>query len=238
VIFNSLTFFAFLVPVLALYWVLPRQPRLWLIFLSGLVFYSFWRVEYVVLMMVPTVVDYFAALAIAGTDDPRRRRLYLLLSVGSNLAILFYFKYLIFFAGAGVGLLQLLGFDVEPPRWSIILPLGISFYTFETISYTVDVYRRFIRPEKNFVLYGCFVTFFPQLVAGPILRAVEKIPKISNRPPFRWADLVLGAQRVVASNSPWRRSRRSTCGRSPSCSASRSTSTSAATRTSRSDARE
>ena len=197
-IFNSLTFFVFLVAVVALYWVLPRQPRLWLIFLSGLLFYSFWRVEYVFLLMIPTVIDYFAALAIHATEDPKRRRLYLLLSVGSNLSILFYFKYLLFFADAGVGLLQFLGFDVEPPRWSIILPLGISFYTFETISYTVDVYRRFIRPERNFVLYGCFVTFFPQLVAGPILRAVEKIPKISVRPPFRISDFVTGIQRVIA----------------------------------------
>jgi D-alanyl-lipoteichoic acid acyltransferase DltB (MBOAT superfamily) len=198
VIFNSLTFLVFLVVVLALYWVLPRRPRMWLLFLSGLVFYSFWRVEYVFLMMIPTVIDYVAGRAIGATEDPRRRRLYLFLSVGSNLAVLFYFKYLMFFAGAGVGLLQLLGFEVEPPRWNIILPLGISFYTFETISYTVDVYRRFIRPERDFVVYGSFVTYFPQLVAGPILRAIEKIPKLSNRPPFRLSDFADGVRRVLA----------------------------------------
>ena len=197
-IFNSLTFLIYLAIMLTLYWTLPRRPRLWVIFLGSLLFYAFWRVEYVFLMMIPTVVDYVAGRAIYATEDPKRRKLFLVLSVGSNLAILFYFKYLLFFADAGVGLLQFLGFDVEPPRWSIILPLGISFYTFETISYTVDVYRRFIRPERDFVVYGCFVTFFPQLVAGPILRAAEKIPKLSQRAPFRLSDFAIGLRRVVA----------------------------------------
>ena len=196
-IFNSITFLVYLAVMVSLYWVLPRRPRLWLLFLGSLVFYGFWRVEYIFLMLIPTVIDYVAGLAIHATQDERRRRLYLTLSVGSNLAILFYFKYLIFFADAGVGLLQLLGFAVEPPGWSIILPLGISFYTFETISYTVDVYRRFIEPERDFVVYGCFVTFFPQLVAGPILRAAEKIPKLSHRPPFRLTDFAIGLRRVL-----------------------------------------
>jgi D-alanyl-lipoteichoic acid acyltransferase DltB (MBOAT superfamily) len=198
VIFNSISFVVYLAIMVSLYWVLPRRPRLWLIFLGSLVFYSFWRVEYTLLMMIPTVIDYVAGLAIHASEDPKRRRLYLVLSLGSNLAVLFYFKYLLFFAGAGVGLLGLLGFDVPPPRFSIILPLGISFYTFETMSYVIDVYRRFIRPERDFVVYGCFVTFFPQLVAGPILRAVEKIPKLSDRPPFQLSDLAIGLQRVLA----------------------------------------
>ena len=196
-IFNSVSFVAYLAIMLSLYWLLPRRPRLWLLFLGSLVFYSFWRVEYALLMLVPTVVDYFAAIAIDASRAPRRRRLILALSLGSNLAMLFYFKYLLFFAGAGVGLLNWLGFDVPPPRFSIVLPLGISFYTFETMSYVIDVYRRFIRPERDFVVYGCFVTFFPQLVAGPILRAAEKIPKLSQRPRFRLSDFLIGFRRVL-----------------------------------------
>jgi D-alanyl-lipoteichoic acid acyltransferase DltB (MBOAT superfamily) len=197
VTFNSVTFVVYLAIMLALYWLLPRRPRLWLLFLGSLVFYGFWRVEYIVLMLIPTVIDYFAALAIDASRSRARRRLILVLSLGSNVALLVYFKYLLFFATAGAGLLDWLGFDVPPPRFSIVLPLGISFYTFETMSYVIDVYRRFIRPERDFVVYGCFVTFFPQLVAGPILRAAEKIPKLSQRPPFRLSDFTIGLRRVL-----------------------------------------
>ncbi len=196
-IFNSVTFLLFLAIVVPLYWVLPRTARLWLVFLASLAFYGFWRVEFLPLLLVSTVTDYVAARAIDATADLRRRRVFLGLSLAVNLGLLFYFKYLIFFADNATGLLQLLGFDVEAPRLSIVLPLGISFYTFQTISYTVDVYRGFIKPEKNFVLYGCYVTYFPQLVAGPILRAREVLPQLDRRPDFALEDLAEGFRRVL-----------------------------------------
>ena len=197
-IFNSVTFLLFLVAVVILYWILPRGPRLWMIFGSSLVFYGFWRVEYTALLLVSTVVDYVAGLAIHRSADPGRRRVYLGVSLATNLGLLFYFKYLMFFAGQGAGLLRTLGFDVAEPAFSIVLPLGISFYTFQTISYTVDVYRGFIAPERNFALYGCYVTFFPQLVAGPILRAREVISQLDRRPAFRLDDLAVGVRRVLS----------------------------------------
>jgi alginate O-acetyltransferase complex protein AlgI len=198
VIFNSLTFLLFLCVVLLLYWALPRRSRLWMLFLASLTFYGFWRVEFLPVMLLSTVVDYVAARSIAASGSPARKRAWLGLSLVVNLGLLFYFKYLIFFADNVTGLLRFLGFDVAEPAFSIILPLGISFYTFQTISYTVDVYRGFLRPEKDFVLYGCFVTYFPQLVAGPVLRAREVIPQLSTRPPFHLEDLAEGARRVLS----------------------------------------
>jgi D-alanyl-lipoteichoic acid acyltransferase DltB (MBOAT superfamily) len=102
-----------------------------------------------------------------------------------------------FFAENTTSLLQFLGLDVETPTFSIILPLGISFYTFQTISYTVDVYRKFIRPERDFILYACYVTFYPQLVAGPILRAREVLPQLRNRAVFEISSFNVGLTRVL-----------------------------------------
>jgi D-alanyl-lipoteichoic acid acyltransferase DltB (MBOAT superfamily) len=196
-IFNSVTYLLFLAAVVPLYWLLPRRARLWMTFAASLVFYGFWRVEFVPLMLLSALVDYFAALGIDATEDPRRRKLYLAASLTVNFGLLFIFKYLMFATENAFGLLNLLGFDVEPPRFSIVLPLGISFYTFQTVSYTIDVYRRFIRPERDFILYGCYVTFFPQLVAGPILRASELLPQLDRRPRFSLQDFTRGLERLA-----------------------------------------
>ncbi len=137
-IFNSVTFLLFLAIAAGLYWLLPRRPRLWMIFLASLTFYGFWRVEFLPVMLASTLVDYVAARVIHGSEDERRRRVFLGLSLTVNLGLLFYFKYLIFFAENAAGLLRTLGLDVADPAFSIILPLGISFYTFQTISYSAD----------------------------------------------------------------------------------------------------
>jgi D-alanyl-lipoteichoic acid acyltransferase DltB (MBOAT superfamily) len=195
VIFNSVTFLVFLALVTALYWALPRRPRIWMLFLGSLTFYGFWRVEFLPLMLLSTVIDYVAARRIV--EVPHQKRLWVALSLSVNLFLLFLFKYLMFATENVMGLLQFFGLDVAPPEFSIILPLGISFYTFQTISYTLDVYRGFVKPEKNFALYGCYVTFFPQLVAGPILRANEVMPQIRVRPHFSLEDFTSGVQRVL-----------------------------------------
>lgn len=196
-IFNSVTFLLFLALTVALYWILPRRARLWMVFLSSLTFYGFWRVEFVPVMLLSAVTDYLVSLRIAATPDDRVRKRLLAISLGVNLGLLFIFKYLIFFTENALSLARLAGLDADPILWNIILPLGISFYTFQTISYTVDVYRGFIEPETDFVLYGCYVTFFPQLVAGPVLRAREVLPQLSKRPAFRPADLAAGLRRIL-----------------------------------------
>ena len=148
-------------------------------------------------MFLSASTDYFVAIRIEATDDAKKRRSWLLLSLGVNIGLLCYFKYLFFILDNAVTVLNLFGHEVRMPVLNIILPLGISFYTFETISYVVDVYRRFIPAEKSFLMYGCFVTFFPKLVAGPVLRAAEMLPQFSATPVFGLESFVSGLRRIL-----------------------------------------
>ena len=148
-------------------------------------------------MFLSAVTDYVVAMRIEATEDPARRRSWLLLSLTVNLGLLCYFKYLFFIIDNAVAVLNVLGIEARAPVLNIVLPLGISFYTFETISYVVDVYRRFIPAERIFVMYGCFVTFFPKLVAGPILRAGEMLPQFDAVPVFRLDTFVSGLKRIL-----------------------------------------
>lgn len=195
-IFNSLTYILLLIIVVGLYWILPYRARLLLIFTASLVFYGFWRLEFLWVMLLSVIVDYFVALHMPGSSDSRKKHL-LWISLGVNLGLLFYFKYLLFFADNAIGLANFLGAEIDPLVLTIILPLGISFYTFQTISYSVDVYRGLIKPERDFVLYACYVTFFPQLVAGPVLRAAEVIHQFAQRPSFAWEHIALGGRRII-----------------------------------------
>jgi len=195
-IFNSLTYLLLLIVVVLLYWILPYRARLLLVFIASLTFYGFWRVEFLPVLLLSTVVDWWVAQRMS--DRSEQHRFYLLLvSLTVNLGLLFYFKYLIFFADNAIGFANLLGAEIDPFALNIVLPLGISFYTFQTISYTVDVYRRFIEPERDFVLYACYVTFFPQLVAGPVLRAAEVIHQFANRAAFSPEHIFIGMRRIL-----------------------------------------
>ncbi len=196
-IFNSVTFLVFLALVTVLYWTLPRRPRLWLLLIASLTFYGFWRVEFVPVMLLSAATDFLVALRLARTRDPRGRKLLLATSLVVNLGLLAYFKYLLFFADNLGVMASWVGSGWRPPAFDIVLPLGISFYTFQTISYTVDVYRGHREPVRDPVLYGVFVTFFPQLVAGPVLRASEVVPQLVRRPAFDLDDLAVGARRVL-----------------------------------------
>lgn len=197
-IFNSVTFLVFLFIVVGLYWVLPRKSRLILLLVASVTFYGFWRFEYTFLMLASALNDYIISLQIEKSKTVKRKKQLLYLSLFVNLGFLFYFKYLMFFAENAVGLLNIFGFDFATPEFSILLPLGISFYTFQTISYTVDVYRGHIKPYKDFALYGSYVTFFPQLVAGPILRAPEVIEQLAQRKKFKIKFLNEGILRLMA----------------------------------------
>ena len=124
-------------------------------------------------MLFSAFIDFSMSQFIFKSSNERHKKLFLFISLFSNLGLLFIFKYLYFFTSNIQGLFSLLSINLNIRHFDLILPLGISFYTFQTISYTVDVFRGFIKPEKNFILYGCYVTFFPQLVAGPILEQVR-----------------------------------------------------------------
>lgn len=197
-IFNSLTFLIFLTVVVILYWSLPKLARLWMISVMSLVFYGFWKPQYTLLLIFAAVLDYFVAREIDRRQEKRSRRNFLILSLVLNLGILVYFKYLIFFKDNLEAVLNSFGTDVHIfPYLKIILPIGISFYTFETISYTVDVYRRHIKPEKNFISYLSFLVYFPHLIAGPILRAADILPQFATKRKFNWLNITEGFKKII-----------------------------------------
>jgi D-alanyl-lipoteichoic acid acyltransferase DltB (MBOAT superfamily) len=198
-LFNSATYLLLFLPlVVVLYWHLPRRPRMWLILLSSLLFYGFWRFDFIPLVLFSAMLDYYLALWIDKADEPKARRRLMLISVAANLLILGFFKYLIFFVESGYSIARLLGYDPGVVGLKIILPLGISFYIFQTLSYTIDVYRREIPPERDVLKYLCFVTFFGHMVAGPILRARVLLPQFESRPAFQGAFVTEGLKRIIA----------------------------------------
>jgi alginate O-acetyltransferase complex protein AlgI len=181
VLFNSATFAVFYLVVFALYWWLrARTPQNVLLLLASWVFYGAWSWKFLLLLIASTVLDYVCGLLIASSKSQRRKRLVLLISVTSNLLFLATFKYLGFFISEFAELLRALGFDPHLPVLQIVLPIGISFYTFQTIGYIVDVYRGKVRAARNPLDYALYVAFFPQLVAGPIERAAHLLPQFQN----------------------------------------------------------
>jgi alginate O-acetyltransferase complex protein AlgI len=181
--FASRAFFVFLPLVLLGYHVLPTRAQKyhWLLAASWL-FYLSWNPWFIWVILFTTVVDYWAGLLIESAGTPRRRYLWLLLSLCTNLGFLAVFKYTNFFLTNSLAVARELSWPA--PAWSvsIILPLGISFHTFQGISYTLDVYRGKVRAVRSFVDFALFVAFFPQLVAGPIVRAVEFLPQMATPP--------------------------------------------------------
>lgn len=188
----------FLPIVVAAYWSSNLRVRHWIILASSLLFYGFWKIEFLPLMIVSASFDYFASLAISQTDNRRRRKTYLVLAMTANLVILGFFKYLIFFRDTIWSIAEFSGYQPSFVELNIILPLGISFYTFQTMSYTIDVYRREIPPERDWLKYLCFVTFFPQLVAGPIVRAGDLLPQLQRKLSFSTSQFVSGLECVIA----------------------------------------
>jgi alginate O-acetyltransferase complex protein AlgI len=177
-VFNSLTFILFFIILL----ILHNLPFSWRIkkfnlLIASYIFYAAWSPPFVILLWVATLIDWFIAQWMAKTEDNKKRKRILLLSIFANLGMLSYFKYGNFLINNFVNLVNAIGIEYHPPAPSIILPIGISFYTFVTLSYTIDVYRRKIQPAKSFLNYALLITFFPHLVAGPILRAAQFLPQ-------------------------------------------------------------
>jgi alginate O-acetyltransferase complex protein AlgI len=178
--FNSLEYVLFLPLVVVLFYGLPQRYRWVLLLIASYVFYVSWRVEYIVLVLASTLIDYLAALRIhAGRTEATRWR-WLMFSVSINVGLLITFKYL---EPAFDGINKLLAWGDAPwrlPLLDILLPIGISFYTFQTLSYTIDVYRGVSLPERNLGLFALYVSFFPQLVSGPIERSTTLLPQFSQ----------------------------------------------------------
>lgn len=177
-LFSSIPFFYFLPCVLFGTAVLPQPWKNRFLLLASYFFYGSWDWRFLGLILLTTAVDYSVSRALAGTQDSRRRYHLLLVSVSVNLGILGFFKYCDFFVGSAVQLLEAAGLHASVPTLNIILPVGISFYTFQSMSYVVDVYRRQLDPAPGFLDYALFVSYFPQLVAGPIERASRLMPQI------------------------------------------------------------
>ena len=179
-LFNSLQFLVFFPIVAALYFATPDRFRWLLLLIASYYFYMCWRPVYVLLIVASTLIDYFVALKMGGCATKPERRKYLWLSLIGNLGLLFTFKYANF---ASQSLHDILGFaDVryDVPMLDLLLPIGISFYTFQTLSYTIDIYRGQRKPERHLGKFAVYVAFFPQLVAGPIERAKTLLPQFGE----------------------------------------------------------
>ncbi|HRV93921.1 MAG TPA: MBOAT family protein [Anaerolineae bacterium] len=178
-LFNSPEYFVFLIIVLILYYSLKHRLQNYMLLIVSYIFYGFWDYRFLSLIVISTLVDYMVSLHIArAKESPRKRRLLLIVSIVVNLGILGFFKYFNFFIHNTEHVLSLAGFEPHLPVLYILLPVGISFYTFQTMAYTIDVYRGKLEPVKNFFDFALYVCYFPQLVAGPIERAQNLIPAI------------------------------------------------------------
>ncbi len=187
-IFTDASFFIFIAIILAAYWILrARTPQNILLLIGSYVFYGWIHPWFCILIAVSTLVDYTVGLAIYRAE--RRRRLYLGISLMTNLGMLGFFKYFNFFTENVYQIAMGIGLNVDPVVLKIFLPVGISFYTFQTLSYTIDIYRRQMEPRTNFIDFALFVSFFPQLVAGPIERAQRFLPQIES--PRKWSGELL-----------------------------------------------
>jgi D-alanyl-lipoteichoic acid acyltransferase DltB (MBOAT superfamily) len=186
-LFNSFEFFIFFPIVLTAYWLLPLRQQNLMLLAASYLFYGFWDWRFLSLIALSTLIDYSAGLKIEQARvsgvavSQKHMKLWLLISICSNLGILGFFKYYNFFVQSAQEMLALAGLDIGFMRLDIVLPVGISFYTFQTMSYTIDVYRGVLRPIRNLSDYALYLSYFPQLVAGPIERATNLLPAITKR---------------------------------------------------------
>jgi alginate O-acetyltransferase complex protein AlgI len=186
-LFCSKTFLYFFVAVITAYWALPwHRARIWLLLIASFYFYASWNKWLGCLIALSTMIDYLLARGMDRFHAANVRRTLVTLSVGGNLCLLAYFKYANFFLRSAEEALRALGAEASLPVLQVILPVGISFYTFEAISYMIDVYRRKIPAERSLVNLLLFITFFPHLVAGPIVRASDFLCQVDRRKRWSW----------------------------------------------------
>lgn len=194
-LFNSLTFIIFFIIVVGLYYTLPHKIRWIMLLIASYIFYMGWRAELIVLILFISFVNYFASVLIDKHRDKSKK--YLVISLLISFGFLFIFKYLMFISDTFRYIYEYFGLEYPIGRFNIILPMGISFYTFQAVSYTIDIYRDEYKPEKNFFKFSLFITFFPQLVAGPIERADRLLNQLFTPKKFNTDNFSMGLKLMI-----------------------------------------
>jgi alginate O-acetyltransferase complex protein AlgI len=196
-LFNSLSFLVFFIIVFSLFWLINSKNnnlKNSILLISSYIFYSSWDIKFLLLLIFSTLLDYYFGLKIFNTTKKKK---WLFLSVFINLSVLFIFKYYNFFISNFISLSKRIGFEFNPVFLKIILPIGISFYTFHGLSYVIDIYKKKIKPERNYVNYSLFVSYFPLLVAGPIERASHLLPQLKREKKFNYIFFSNGMKQVL-----------------------------------------
>ncbi|MEL7145311.1 MAG: MBOAT family O-acyltransferase [Bacteroidota bacterium] len=199
-LFDSFDFAIFLPLVFAGYWLLTRKDiRIQNLFIltASYVFYGWWDIRFLALIALSTLVDFCVGNSLHATSSLKRRKVLLWTSIGVNLGLLFFFKYSNFFIQSFTDTFTFFGYAIGWSGLNIILPVGISFYTFQTMSYTIDIYRGKITPTKDLIAFSAFVSFFPQLVAGPIERATNLLPQFYKKRTFDEAQAIDGLRQIL-----------------------------------------
>ncbi len=179
-LFNSLVFLGFIIIIFLVYSRLHLRGQNIFLLVASYIFYGYWDWRFTFLLLTSTVVDFWVGQRLHTSVSQKRGRLLLFVSIAVNLGILGVFKYFNFFIESAASALAAIGFEPHMPVLRLILPIGISFYTFKTMTYTIDIYRGKLKPTENFIEYALFVSFFPQLLAGPIERATNLLPQIAS----------------------------------------------------------
>jgi alginate O-acetyltransferase complex protein AlgI len=200
-LFNSFEFIVFIFLFFGIYWTISKSFSITVrnIFILGAsyVFYGWWDWRYLILIVLSSFLDYFIGNKIQSALSQKRKKLLLAISLSFNLGLLMYFKYVNFFIENFIELMNSFGFQANISSLNIILPVGISFYTFQTLSYSIDVYRGKLEPTKNIIAFFSYVAFFPQLVAGPIERAVNLLPQFYSKKIFSFSEARSGMQQIL-----------------------------------------
>jgi alginate O-acetyltransferase complex protein AlgI len=198
-LFNSLSFAIFLPIVFAIYWLLKKDLKIQniLLLVASYFFYACWSYKFLFLLIFSTFLDYFTGIKMFDALTPRAKKNWFLLSVIINVGFLAIFKYYNFFISSFAEGLSSLGIHTNPWTLNVILPVGISFYTFHGLSYVIDIYKNKIKPVRNFTEYAVFVSFFPLLVAGPIERATHLLPQIQKERTFDYAQAIAGLRQIL-----------------------------------------
>jgi len=199
-LFNSIDFAIFLPIVFLLYWFVANKNlklQNLLIVISSYVFYGWWDWRFLSLILFSTIVDFLVGLMLSKEENETKRKALLWTSILVNLGFLGFFKYYNFFIENFTTAFSFFGNEIQPNSLNIILPVGISFYTFQTLSYSIDVYRKKLEPTKDFIAFSAFVSFFPQLVAGPIERATNLLPQFYKKRTFNYSKAVDGMRQIL-----------------------------------------
>ncbi|MFH1449280.1 MAG: MBOAT family O-acyltransferase [bacterium] len=196
-LFNSVEFVLFFIIITSLYFLVPHRLR-WILLLAGsYYFYISCQSEYIILIIINTIVNYFCAIQIGKIKDESRRKLYLIGSISISLGLLFFFKYFNFFNDSIGELFKFFALPYHIPTFKLLLPIGISFYTFQTLSYLIEVYRRKQEPEQNLAIFALYVSFFPSLLAGPIGRPNQLLPQFYEEKRWDFDRIVSGLRLML-----------------------------------------